>query len=315
MSADPKASEPAESAPLISVIVSTYQRLEQLRACLSALVRLDYPRNRFEVLVIDDGGLVPLDSVVEEFRDRIRLQLIRQPNSGPARARNTGAAYAKGTLLAFTDDDCEPATGWLRVLARQHVVAPGQMIGGRTLNRLQDNPYSTASEELVAYLYSYYNTGSSGARFFTSNNMAVPASLFRSVGGFDTEFPLAAGEDRELCDRWRGLGHGMVYLAEAIIYHGHRMTLRGFLRQHFNYGRGAFYYHRARARRRDGHIRVEPPSFYLNLLRQAALRTRSPRPWLNVLLIGVSQVANAAGFFWELLRRRQRRAPAVSAEP
>ena len=77
------------------------------------MTRLGYPQDRFEVIVVDDGSEPPMDSVVSFFRDRLELVLLSQANSGPAAARNTGAAQAKGKFLAFTDDDCTPAPDWL----------------------------------------------------------------------------------------------------------------------------------------------------------------------------------------------------------
>ncbi len=86
--------------PSFSVIIPTYQRPEQLGTCLSALTELDYPSDRFEIIVVDDGSPVSPEPVVASFRDRLNLTLLTQPNSGPASARNTGAAHAKGEFLA-----------------------------------------------------------------------------------------------------------------------------------------------------------------------------------------------------------------------
>jgi GT2 family glycosyltransferase len=297
----------ARELPFISVVVPTYQRSRQFRECLESLSKARYPRESFEVIVVDDGGTEALDPVLHPFRDRMQMLLVRQRNAGPATARNSGAAKARGDLVAFVDDDCRPSSGWIPALADCCLEAPGAMIGGRTVNALADNPYATASSELLDYLHHYYNRGSDGASFFTANNMAVPADRFREIGGFDPNFPLAAGEDRELCDRWRQSGFGLAHAPNAVVHHAHEMDFRGFVRQHFNYGRGAHFFHRSRARRGSGRIRVEPPSFYGNLIRWAASRGRGGRRLLNVSLILLSQVANALGFFYQSASRREPR--------
>jgi hypothetical protein len=94
----------------------------------------------------------------------------------------------------------------------------------------------------------------------------------------------------------------MVYAPEAQIEHAHAMTLRGFWRQHLNYGRGAYHFHRGRAQRDEAHMRVEPLRFYLQLL-EAPLRMR-PLPQALALsaLLAVSQGANTLGFFEERVR-------------
>ncbi|MEL6605516.1 MAG: glycosyltransferase, partial [Cyanobacteria bacterium J06614_10] len=77
--------------PMFSVVVPTYNRPKQLERCLMALVQLKYPRDRCEIIVVDDGSQTPLDSVVGPFQQYVNIQLIRQENAGPAAARNAGA--------------------------------------------------------------------------------------------------------------------------------------------------------------------------------------------------------------------------------
>jgi glycosyltransferase involved in cell wall biosynthesis len=288
--------------PFFSIIIPTYGRPDQLEACLNSLSRLVYPVQRFEVIVVDDGSKTPPEAVVASFRDRVNITLLTQPNSGPASARNRGAAHAKGEFLAFTDDDCTSDSAWLKTLAERFKSEPDRLIGGQTINALSKNLFSTTSQELISYLYDYYNLGYRPTRLFISNNMAVPAKLFSTVGGFDTSFPLAAGEDREFSDRWLHHGYQATYAPEAIVYHSHALTFLGFCHQHFNYGRGAYRFHELRTERRQGGIKPEPPKFYLNLLRYPFCRIHGWRALLSSALLAISQVANASGFFWERMK-------------
>ena len=261
------------------------------------MVKLDYPRGQFEVIVVDDGSKRPLDSLVAPFAQQIQLCLIHQNNQGPATARNAGASIAKGDHLAFTDDDCMPAANWLIQLANQYAITPYAVIGGYTINRLVGNHYSATSQQLIDYLYQYYNQHH--PTFFASNNIAVPRKLFLAMDGFASGMPLAAGEDREFCDRWRRDGHLLVYEPRAIIGHGHLLTAVSFWKQHFNYGRGAWQYHQIRALRAKQNLRLEPPSFYWNLLFFPLKNNATLKSIWHVFLMGVSQLANAIGFFYE----------------
>jgi glycosyltransferase involved in cell wall biosynthesis len=285
--------------PSFSIIIPTFERSTRLASCLHSLARLDYPRDRFEVIVVDDGSETPPEAVVNDFRDPFHVFLVKQSHAGPAVARNNGAARAKGQFLAFTDDDCEPDPQWLNALASTLIQKPDAAVGGRTLNALRDNPYSMTSQLLVNYLYSYYNTDPHKAVFFASNNLALPADRFRTIGGFDIAFPRAAGEDREFCDRWLNLGYRMIYAPEAVVRHSHFLEYRTFCKQHFNYGKGAFYFRQVRARRAQGHPKFEPVKFYLNLLHYPFSQVQAGRAFLLAMLLLVSQGANAAGFFWE----------------
>jgi GT2 family glycosyltransferase len=276
-----------------SVIVPTRNRPQQLCSCLAALARQDFPRDEFEIIVVDDASDPPL--TVEPG-----ILLVRQSHAGPAAARNTGAAHARGRWLAFTDDDCLPAPDWLTVLAAQPE-RPECMLGGAVANVLADNPYASASQHLISYLCAYYNADPNEPRFFTSNNMAVAAEAFRTAGGFDTALRRAAAEDREFCDRWIHQGRAISFVPQAVVRHAHPLTLRKFWRQHFNYGRGAHYYHLTRARRSGTPLRIEPWRFYTNLLLYP-FRAEVPRPLRQASLLFVTQAANALGYFVEWFR-------------
>ena len=289
-----------DTLPRFSVVIPTYNRPLALAACLDALTSLDYPRHLLEVIVVDDGSSASLGPVVERHRADLNVVLHRQANAGPAKARNAGARLATGRYLAFTDDDCAPAPSWLSSLARHFIQTPNATVGGRTINVLDDNPFASASQLLIDYLYDYFDGSGAAATFFASNNFAVPTKAFLDAGGFDERFPLAAAEDREFCDRWARLGHPMVHAVDAVVRHAHAMRLRGFLRQHYNYGRGAYHFHQAKARQDGGRIRIEPGRFYWNLVRYPMTR-EAARPASASALMVASQVANVAGYGWERL--------------
>ena len=140
-------------------MIPTYGRPRQLAECLRSLAELDYPRERLEVLVVDDGGPAPLDDVVAPYRSALDLSLLRQDNAGPATARNTGAAQARGDYLAFTDDDCLADPGWLRALAAVWAHSPEAMVGGVTLNGA--NALCSATSQLIVdVVYRHYNSRS-----------------------------------------------------------------------------------------------------------------------------------------------------------
>ena len=98
----------------------------------------------------------------------------------------------------------------------------------------------------------------------------------------------------------------MAYAAEALVSHAHDLDLRTFLEQHFRYGQGARSFHRRRVRRGGQSITVKPAAFYFHLLRYTFGRRQSVNVWALVILLALSQVAVAAGFFWELGRERAR---------
>ena len=285
--------------PRFSVIVPSYGRPNQLSRCLAGLAALDYPRDAYEVVVVDDGTPSGLAGVVDAWRNRVAVTLAVQTNAGPAAARNRGAQHASYEYLAFIDDDCVPDAQWLTAFARAFERAPDYLLGGHVVNALPRNPYAAASQDLVTYLCGYYDGEGGRSRLFTSNNMAVRAAHFHRIGGFDTTFPRAAGEDRDFCDRWIAEGGSSSSVETARVEHAHALTLRGFCRQHFEYGRAAVRYRDARAARRGQRVRLEPWSFYRRLLGFPLRHGVSFQSCRCTLLFLLAQLANACGFAWQ----------------
>jgi GT2 family glycosyltransferase len=209
---------------------------------------------------------------------------------------------ASGDWLIFLDDDCEVAGDWLAKLSACMARYPESMIGGATLNALDRNPYSSCHQLLLDYLYSQLNPTRETAAFCASNNLAVPAAAFATIGGFDEGFPFPAGEDRELCERWRSAGRTLIYAPDVHVRHTHRMTFRSFCRQHFNYGRGSRRFHQLRRQRQPQAGWGQPPAFYGGLL---AAPFRAPGHQAPALfgLVLASQIATACGFIVDAAKR------------
>ncbi len=294
------------TGPVFSVIIPTYARPEKLRACLEGIDRLDYERADFEVVLVDDGSPQPLEALCAGFGDRMALRVVTQSRAGPAAARNAGAAVARGRYFAFIDDDCVPAKDWLSVFTNEFAKDERRLLGGRVENALSRNPYADASDRISSFVYEYNRSTRANEPFFTTNNIAVAADLFRSLGGFATTIPSATAEDKEFCDRWCERGLPLAHVAHAIVYHAHDLTFKRFLRQHFNYGRGILAFRLIRRARTRSRIVPEPVSFYLNLvlspIRQPAAKPR----WHAFVLVLAAQLATIAGALREAIAGRFR---------
>lgn len=277
------------TTPAWSVIVPTYNRPQQLARCTDALSRVHAPAGGFEVIVVNDGGTQGVDEVrggATGAEPTIRYAM--QAHAGAAAARNRGARMAFGTWLAFTDDDCEPSSGWLQAFERAVFAHPDALVGGEVRNAVSASMFSEASQLLAGFVAAWFD-GTARERFFTSNNIAVSRAAFLDAGGFDDAFGASAGEDREFCDRWTAQGRESMHVADAIVDHMHALSLRSFLRQHHGYGRGAWRFrHGRRAAGRP--IRIEP-SFYLASLRHAVNAKSIAR---GVALAGCTVLAHTA---------------------
>lgn len=296
---EPEATAPVDLA--VTVVVPTYNRPRAVQGLLGALADQDPPPGGFEVVLVDDGGEQPLERVVADFEDRLTMRLVRQANAGPASARNHGASLAKAPLLAFTDDDCRPHPGWVKAFAAAAATSPGCLLAGRTENALADQATTTASETIVAHLADWSLDDEHGVPpFAATNNLAVPADVFGDLGGFDTSFPLAAGEDREFVARAAAHGHPIEVLPAAVTSHAHELDLVGFVRQHHNYGRGGAHYVEKQHEHGEDPGLFKGVGFYAGLLRRALDEGGVP----VLLLVLLAQVATALGYVREVVASR-----------
>lgn len=279
----------------VSVVIPTRDRGGELVRCVRAIAAARRPTGGVEVVVVNDGGAALPAGALAAAGDGLPVRLLEQGAGGPAAARNHGAAAAAGRVLAFTDDDCEPAAGWLEALAGRLDADPGVVVAGRAASLHPDNDWAAAGQLLTDHLHCWYNRDPEHGSFVTSNNLALNARTFAVLGGFDASFPTAAAEDREFAERALRAGRRLVHVPGAVVAHRHRLTARAFLRQHYGYGRGAHRVLRAR-RRAGGGMVFEPPGFYTAMLRSPWREHRGPRAAWLALLIAASQVAHAAGF-------------------
>jgi hypothetical protein len=178
---------------------------------------------------------------------------------------------------------------------------PDAGAGGHIVDAPENNIFGRSSQLLVRYLYKYGESSTALPRFFCSNNLAFPRLGLANFQGFDEGYPLAACEDRDLCDRWTQQ-RDLLFAPSAIIAHHQDLNFAGFLRQHFRYGRGAFHFWEQRKTRGEPRRRVAPLDFYTGMLLFPLRQLRAPESVGAAILIALSLAANAAGYFAEKRR-------------
>jgi glycosyltransferase involved in cell wall biosynthesis len=189
--------------PAVSVVVATYERHDVIGALMECLSRQTL-RN-FEVIVVDQSAAPWSPDPALPFE----LLYVHTDVKGAGHARNTGASYARGAVLAFTDDDCRPDADWLEAGLR-YFQEPGVVgVEGMILSdRAHDERYRPVT-----------NVGFEGIGFMTAN-LLLRRETFMAVDGFDPQFdrPFHFREDTDLA--WRALAHGAIpFGADVRVYH------------------------------------------------------------------------------------------------
>ena len=199
-------------APSVSVVMATLNRPHLLDRCLRALADQILSRSAYEIIVVDDGPHSATEAVVVEWRRRNASLSLRYVTStgthGPAAARNVGWHAARSAVIAFTDDDCIPDSGWLA--EGLNALADGQVgaAWGRIVVPLAVQP--TDWERNVA--------GLERAPCATANCFYRRAVL-EALGGFDERFTEAWREDSDLQFRALAQGVKIVHQPLAVVTH------------------------------------------------------------------------------------------------
>jgi glycosyltransferase involved in cell wall biosynthesis len=212
-----------------------------LKQTLGCLKKQRYADSRYEIIVVDDGSTDGTKDYLEDLANRGRLQYIRQSNAGPARARNAGAALAKGKILAFTDDDCQPDDRWLSALDKAYASFQGYRIGGIG-GRIENVGTGHLLHEYYRVQGSYHaEHKAQGLRFLDTANATFPRSVFLEIGGFNEQFDFPSGEDVEFGLRVLDAGYKLASISNAIVWHVGRTSIPSMLKQSLLRGYGAAY--------------------------------------------------------------------------
>jgi cellulose synthase/poly-beta-1,6-N-acetylglucosamine synthase-like glycosyltransferase len=222
----------APDLPFVSVIVPVRDGESTIADCLDSILATDYPPDRREILVVDNGSS---DGTPALIRSRA-VRYVREEKRGVSNARNRGIAESTGEVLAFVDADCLVEPQWLTELVRPFEDPEVGSVGGD----LQHAPPSTASERQAARMLGNWQ------RFAFSSNPAYPITanaayrrdVLERIGPFDPHMTRA--QDVELGLRFQERsGLRLAYAERATARHRHRSTQRGFFRQQLGWAYGA----------------------------------------------------------------------------
>ncbi len=222
--------------PMFSVVVCTHNGALRMRACLSALMNLDYPN--YEIIVVDDGSSDGTAEIVAEFSE---VRMVRLGHAGLSAARNRGAQEAKGEIIAYTDDDCEPDAAWLTWLAYAMCSRGWDACGGPNLpprpgGGARGNDVDEAVVAAAPGAPSHVLLKDSEAEHLPGCNMAVRKRVLEQIGGFNAVYQVA-GDDVDFCWRLGEAGFRMGFCGAAFVWHRRRTSLWRYFKQQYGYGK------------------------------------------------------------------------------
>ncbi len=194
--------------PFLSVVMPAHQAETLLSDTLGALRASDLPRDRWELIVVDDASRDATAAVAARYADRV-LRLPAPPG-GPGMARNRGAAIASGVWLVFLDADVRVHSGTLRRITEVVAADPDLAAVFGAYDAYPEAPGLVSRYRNLLHRYVHLQ-GAGPADTFWAGCGAVRRDWFDRVGGFDVvRYPRPAIEDIELGYRLRDLGARIV---------------------------------------------------------------------------------------------------------
>ena len=220
---------------LVSVIVPARNEARGIAAVIHAVQAQSPAGWDLEVIVVDDGSG---DGTAATARAAGAQALVLESGiegGNPARARNLGAAAAKGDPIVFLDADCIPEPGWLARLLAAHEA--GAAVVGGSLDLPNGVPITARCDYYCGWYHVHSGRPSGVVPNHPPGNLSVRREVFATSSGFTEQQPVAYAHEElawqsEVLDR----GGRIVFDPQAIVYHYNRPGLRNLLRRNYRWG-------------------------------------------------------------------------------
>lgn len=219
-----------QSPPVISVIIPTYLRPDNLDECLAAVAMQTWPS--FDVIVVDNSAGDPETARVAA---KYGARYVSEPRKGLCRARNRGALVSSSEIVAYLDDDAIPAPGWLAAFAKAFENERVMGVAGRTIpvavesdaERLYASVRGTAYTRPEAVVVDRDNPDWFGIAGFggigPGCNMALRRRAFEFWPGFhegtDRGTPVHGGGEQHAFFSLVDRGFAVSYTPDAVVRH------------------------------------------------------------------------------------------------
>lgn len=215
---------------LVSVIIPSYNAQATIDKTINAIRNQSYKGN-IEIVVVDDGSKDNTPKIIQSFQD---VTSLHQKKSGPAAARNLGFEKSKGEIVFFTDADCIPHHKWIeRALKYFDDQSVGVVCGTYSLG----NPESFLAKCIhYEIIFRHIHLMSTHPKSFGSYNFCVRRNIFSDVGGFDTSYRHASGEDNDLSYKILKQGYQIFFALDVIVQHRHPTDRYNYLKGQFRHG-------------------------------------------------------------------------------
>ena len=209
----------APQIQLVSVVVAARDEAAHIVCCLRTLLAQDYPQDRYEIIVVDDGSTDGTGDMVREFsKETAFVRLLRTEGPGSKKAAlSLGIAEAQGEVILTTDADCQVGPGWIRGMLSHFADGVGMVIGFSQIGSPSEIKGWRQGYEAVDFTCLmaciWGSTGWGHPMAASGQNLAFLREAFFSVGGYEKIMHRASGDDVLLMQAMRRSGRWSIVFA------------------------------------------------------------------------------------------------------
>jgi glycosyltransferase involved in cell wall biosynthesis len=214
----------SQATVTVSIIIPALNEEKMIGRCLESLTNMDFPRDRFEVIVVDNGSTDRTIETAKSFQDRLNLQVLEKTGVRISALRNLGAREARGSILAFLDADCLAPNGWLERIVSLTSGDSAGVLGAHYL-------LPESSSWVGRTWHRYHEAEKAGdVSHVPAGDLVMRRDEFLRLNGFDET--IQTNEDYELCERVRAAGMTVRAFPQIGVVHlGTAQSLRVFFRK------------------------------------------------------------------------------------
>jgi glycosyltransferase involved in cell wall biosynthesis len=206
----------------VSVIIPVFNDAHRLTICLEALENQTYPKESYQVVVVDNGSKEDISNLVGQFSQSV---LAHEARPGSYAARNKGISVSKGEVLAFTDSDCIPSVDWIENGVEAIRISPDCGLVAGKIEMFFRNPGRLTAVELYEKIYAFDQRDNVQIKKYgVTANLFARRKVFDTVGLFDAT--LKSGGDLEWGNRVWDAGYALIYADQVCVAHPARHSLR-----------------------------------------------------------------------------------------
>lgn len=212
--------------PFVSIVIPTFNSASTLSYAIEACLGQDYPKDKLEIIVVDDGSTDYTKDIIEHYP----VTYAYQKKRGPGAARNSGWRSSKGEIIYFTDADCVPGKDCVAIMAKSLYDKVVDAVAGTYGIKNTEDVMARCIHAEIMFRHSrmpdYINS-------FGTYNVLVKKAVLERLFGFNEDYLTSSAEDSEFSYRMIKNGYKVYFERKSEVLHFHEKKINSYLKKQF----------------------------------------------------------------------------------